>query len=112
MTSLPRSLKGTKLFTISLMSLALAFGSLAGSARPALAKGPESLANLSEQLIDAVVNISTTQRVSNDGRGGIEIPQLPEDSPFKEFFDEFFKNRQGNNGNQGCDEATHLSHPS
>ncbi|MGE0233351.1 MAG: Do family serine endopeptidase [Flavobacteriaceae bacterium] len=86
--------------TISLMSLALAFGALAGGARPARAQGPGSLADLSERLIDAVVNISTTQRVSNDGRGGIEIPQLPDDSPFKEFFDEFFKNRQGGNGTQ------------
>ncbi|MGE0844895.1 MAG: Do family serine endopeptidase [Flavobacteriaceae bacterium] len=79
--------------------MAVLFAGLAvmplATAIPAAAKGPESLADLSAGLIDAVVNISTTQTVSQGGRGGVEIPELPENSPFKEFFDEFFKNRQG-----------------
>ena len=50
---------------------------------------PESFANLVERLLPAVVNISTTQTVSNSG--GVEMPQLPEGSPFEEFFKEFFE---------------------
>ncbi len=74
------------------------FGSVAID-RPAEAQAkaaPESFADLSESLIDAVVNISTSQRVSG---GGIQIPEVPEGSPFEEFFDEFFK-RKGEEGEE------------
>ncbi|MEX2452247.1 MAG: DegQ family serine endoprotease [Rhodospirillales bacterium] len=50
---------------------------------------PESFADLAEKLLPAVVNISTTQVV--EGRGGVEIPQLPPGSPFEDFFKEFFE---------------------
>jgi serine protease Do len=52
------------------------------------AKGPESVAEVAEPLLDAVVNISTSQTVT--GSRGIPVPRLPEGSPFQEFFDEFF----------------------
>jgi serine protease Do len=77
---------------------------LTGSALavPAFARGPENIADVAEKVIDAVVNISTTQNVAARGGGSPErnaTPQLPPDSPFQEFFDEFFKNRrQGENG--------------
>jgi serine protease Do len=61
----------------------------------AQARGPEAIADVSEQVIDAVVNISTKQTVDMSSR---EMPQLPPGSPFEEFFDEFFKNRQGKGG--------------
>lgn len=62
------------------------------TAVPALARGPEGIADVSEQVIDAVVNISTKQKVDlNSGA----MPQLPPGSPFEEFFEEFFKNRRG-----------------
>jgi serine protease Do len=61
----------------------------------AQARGPESIADVAEKVIDAVVNISTSQNV--EGRGNA-IPQLPPGSPFEEFFDEFFKNRRGQPG--------------
>jgi serine protease Do len=64
---------------------------------PALARGPEAVADVAEQVIDSVVNISTKQSV--DVRG--DIPQLPPGSPFEEFFEEFFKNRRGQNGQDG-----------
>src|SRR5712664_3373153 len=64
---------------------------------PAFARGPEGVADVAEKVIDAVVNISTSQTVEakggGDGRGA--IPQLPPGSPFEEFFDDFFKNRRG-----------------
>jgi serine protease Do len=69
-------------------------------ASPASARGPENIADTAEQVIDAVVNISTSQSV--DLRGGGEAgPQFPPGSPFEEFFDEFFKNRRGGQGAPG-----------
>ncbi|WP_423724818.1 Do family serine endopeptidase [Aurantimonas marianensis] len=57
-------------------------------------KGPESVADLAEKLLDAVVNISTSQNVEMPGRG---IPKLeaPEGSPLKEFFDDLLKEDNG-----------------
>ena len=62
------------------------------AAAPASARGPEAVADVAEQVIDAVVNISTSQKV--DARRG-PTPQVPPGSPFEEFFEEFFKNRRG-----------------
>src|SRR6201747_1291107 len=68
---------------------------------PAFARGPDGIADVAEKVIDAVVNISTTQTVEakaggDGGRGA--MPQLPPGSPFEEFFDDFFKNRRGGQG--------------
>jgi len=66
----------------------------------AQARGPDGIADVAERVIDAVVNISTSQTVEARGGGGA-APQLPPGSPFEEFFDEFFKNRrQGEGGGQ------------
>jgi serine protease Do len=65
----------------------------------ALARGPENIADVAEKVIDAVVNISTSQKV--DARN-TPMPNLPPGSPFEEFFEEFFKNRRG----QGGDDQT------
>ena len=54
-------------------------------------RGPQSVADLSERLLDAVVNISTTQRVSTGPRRGTRRRSPPNGSPFQEFFDEFFE---------------------
>ena len=64
-------------------------------AMPAAARGPDAIADVAEQVIDAVVNISTSQKIEQ--RGGA-TPQLPPGSPFEEFFEEFFKNRRGPGG--------------
>jgi len=61
-------------------------------ARPAVARGPDGIADVAEQVIDAVVNISTSQKVDPHVAG---MPDLPPGSPMEEFFDEFFKNRHG-----------------
>jgi len=70
-----------------LRSLAVA-GVLALSVQvaPAVAKGPESVAALAEQLSPAVVNIGTSRRVP--GGGGVPFPDLPDGSPLEELFDE------------------------
>ncbi len=64
-------------------------------AGPPTAAGPASVADLAEGLIDAVVNISTSQTAPVEKQ--IPLPRAPEGSPFQDFFDEFFKN-QGKNG--------------
>src|SRR3984957_11124802 len=61
----------------------------------ASARGPENVADVAEQVIDAVVNISTSQKV--EARMG-NMPDLPHDSPMEEFFEEFFKSRRGGQG--------------
>ena len=65
---------------------------------PAAARGPENISDVAEAVIDAVVNISTKQSVDMSNNA---MPQLPPGSPFEEFFDEFLKNRRGQNGQGG-----------
>ena len=59
---------------------------------PADARGaPESFADLVEDLLPAVVNVSTTQKIAGRDSGpGFDIP---EDSPFRDFFDQFNRRR-------------------
>jgi serine protease Do len=79
-----------------------AAGVLTASA-PVQARGPDGIADVAEKVIDAVVNISTSQTVEAKGGGGGDrgaMPQLPPGSPFEEFFDDFFKNRRGGPGGQ------------
>jgi serine protease Do len=54
-------------------------------------RGPDSVADVAEKVLDAVVNISTSQTVS--GQQSVPMPQLPPGSPFEDFFEEFFKRR-------------------
>ncbi|TYC51687.1 DegQ family serine endoprotease [Rhodobacterales bacterium] len=63
----------------------------------ARAQGPVSVADLAEGLADAVVNISTAQTVQ--GRRSVPMPEVPDGSPFQEFFEEFF-NRQNRDDDQ------------
>jgi len=65
---------------------------------PAAGRGPENIADVAEQVIDAVVNISTKQTVDMSSNA---MPQLPPGSPFEEFFEEFFKNRRGQGNPNG-----------
>lgn len=73
---------------------------MAQNAAPGVAQnGPASVADLAEGLLGAVVNISTSQTVKGtEGPGAVPMPQLPEGSPFQDFFDEFFKDRGGERG--------------
>src|ERR1700730_3648972 len=74
-----------------------ALGSLALLAMllPAAAEtrnGPTSVAPVAEKLIDAVVNISTSQTMK--GPESLPLPRVPKGAPFEEFFEDFF-NRKG-----------------
>jgi len=55
-------------------------------------RGPNSVAPVAEKLIDAVVNISTSQTLK--GPEGVPLPKVPKGAPFEEFFEDFF-NRKG-----------------
>jgi serine protease Do len=77
---------------------ALALGMSGAPAHVDLSKlpggGPASVADLASGLLDAVVNISTSQTVKGgESPDSVPIPKLPEGSPFEEFFNDFFKNR-------------------
>ena len=81
---------------------------VASSVPAAFARGaPESFADLAEQTLPAVVNISTTQTVERGA--GPARPQFPPGSPFEEFFKDFFDRQQpNNNGKQAPRKATSL----
>ena len=82
--------------SLALTGLALAPQTLPVAA-PAQAAGPASVADLADRLIGAVVNISTSQKVGNEsGPRSAPRPQVPEGSPFQDFFDEFFKQQERN----------------
>jgi serine protease Do len=84
------------------------------------ARGPEKIADVAETVIDAVVNISTSQRVEarssrpgaprqqerrGDNQDPGAQPQVPPGSPFEDFFKDFFENRRGGPGGQGENRA-------
>jgi serine protease Do len=83
----------TGLRRVAFATCAAAVIALPLSATAALARGPDKIADVAEAVIEAVVNISTSQTV--EARATTPMPQLPPGSPFEEFFDEFFKNRRG-----------------
>ncbi len=72
--------------------LALAPAASQTQPQPSGHYGPTSVAPLAEKLIDAVVNISTSQTVK--GPEGAPLPRVPKGAPFEEFFEDFF-NRKG-----------------
>ena len=61
---------------------------------PSRSHGPESVADVAEPLLDAVVNISTSQTVEGTSRN---VPRLeaPEGSPLQDFFDDLLKDGDG-----------------
>ncbi len=82
-------------YRATVVAAAAALVTLPLLAAPAAARGPDGIADVAEKVINAVVNVSTSQTVDNHNSA---LPQLPPGSPFEEFFDEFFKNRRGQQG--------------
>jgi serine protease Do len=78
------------------LALAVAgFGSgeaLVGEAWAQAAELP-SVADLADRLLPAVVEITVETR-SGDAGPSVQLPDIPDDSPFKNFFDDFFKHQQ------------------
>ncbi|WP_370638242.1 Do family serine endopeptidase [Ancylobacter sp. Lp-2] len=84
--------RGAALSSLSLaamLGLSLLFGA---PAMAAATKGPDTVADTAARVMDAVVNISTSQTVAPSR--SVPTPELPPGSPFEEFFEEFFKRRQ------------------
>lgn len=93
------AVRGRLLSSAALVCAGLAAIGLYGL-RPATAQqlqqfGPQSVAPVAEKLIDAVVNISTSQIAK--GPEGVPLPQVPKGSPFEDFFEDFF-NKKGGGG--------------
>lgn len=55
-------------------------------------RGPDSVADVAEKLQNAVVNISTSQKLKNSRE--VRVPKAPKGSPFEEFFQDFFDNQE------------------
>ena len=75
------------------------------AAAPVQAKGPESLADLADKVVDAVVNISAAQVGDGDGKPTLKaMPQLPPGAPLQDYFEQFFKRQlDGKNGDDTDD---------
>jgi serine protease Do len=91
----PRAFRHSARSAFAALSLATALA-VTGLAGPALAKGPESLADLADKVTDAVVNISASTTVEAKAPGRT-MPQLPQGTPFEDLFEEFF-NKRGQRG--------------
>jgi serine protease Do len=83
---------------------ALAAVATAAMVLPALstssvARGPDNISDVAEKVIDAVVNISTSQKVE---ARNTPMPQLPNDPQLDELFRDFF-NRRGQGDPQNRD---------
>jgi len=81
-----------------LLAIGLGFAMTLGHANGAFARGTtESFADLADQISPSVVNITTSAVVAGPTAGG---PQVPEGSPFEDFFRDFMdRNGQGEGGN-------------
>src|SRR5213595_2373859 len=65
---------------------------------PLMARGPEGIADIAEKVIDAVVNISTSQNVTARNRPAPpNMPNIPNDPQLDDLFRDFF-NRRGQQG--------------
>ena len=74
----------------STQTLMLALAAILSLAHPAEARGPAPVSELARDLQGAVVNISTTQRLSSGP--SVPVPKAPEGSPFEDFFRDFLDN--------------------
>ncbi len=94
----------TRLATLALLLSVANAPLLINYAGPAMAQSTAAVqvlpnvADLADKLLPAVVEISIQSKVAGTAPA---IPELPEDSPFKDFFDDFFKRRQQGPGGSG-----------
>src|ERR1700716_941249 len=79
---------------VAVVAATMVMPALQGSA--AAVRGPDVIADVAEKVIDAVVNISTSQKVEAKNT---PMPQLPNDPQLDELFRDFF-NRRGQRAQQ------------
>ena len=84
---------------VSLAAFALAaFLTVPGqfTAPPAVAAAQDlpSVADLADKLLPSVVEISVETKPQGGGdTPNLQMPEIPDNSPFKDFFDDFFKRK-------------------
>ncbi|HEX3673931.1 MAG TPA: DegQ family serine endoprotease [Rhizomicrobium sp.] len=77
-------------FLRALFSAALALSAPVALAPSAFARpAPDSFADLANQLLPVVVNISTTQTVQASVAAQTQLPDLPPDSPLRQLFKDY-----------------------
>lgn len=81
----------TPVGALRVLVVSLACATMSAAPVAAQRRGPQTVAPVAEQLIEAVVNVSTSQAIR--GPQGLPLPRVPKDSPYNEYFDEFFDNR-------------------
>ncbi len=74
------------------------FSRCRGVAVQAQGRGPASVADIAVQLQNAVVNISTTQKMKDTKP--VPVPEVPKGSPFEEYFQDFFDKEDRGGGGQ------------
>ncbi len=80
-------------------SAAMVLGAVVASVMlvvPAFAReAPASFASLVKEVAPAVVNVSTTEKVEGGPMMDLPFQNLPENSPFRQFFKHFFNGQMG-----------------
>lgn len=76
-------------FALLMPFAALAQNQITPPGPPGADPTPTDFADLAERLSSAVVNISSSQTLRRDNDNERAIPNLPEDSPLQDFFDDF-----------------------
>ena len=104
MSRLPDALRIRLLCSLTAFAV-FSFCALAALPAAAQQRGPASVADVAEKVLDAVVNISTSHSVGGQGVQPPRVapPQGPDSqpgSPFDEFFEEFFRRRGEENGSR------------
>jgi serine protease Do len=91
-SSLRNALAGASLGLLVLGAVAVSPAILVPT--PAAAQELPSVADLAERLLPAVVEISVESKSDAGDGPTLQMPDLPDNSPFKDFFDDFFKRHQ------------------
>lgn len=90
------------LATVALGALVVTSNVPAMAQQTVTTRGPASVADIAEGLLDSVVNISTSQTVKDEGGEGddgpVPMPNVPEGSPFQDYFKDFFDNKGDGKG--------------
>jgi len=93
-----------RLTCLALLFCLASFTVQAATADAPPAMVPNSFADLAARVQDAVVNVSTTQKLKPNamrGMPGMQMPEFPPGSPFQDFFEEFFNGQNGMGGMAG-----------
>jgi serine protease Do len=83
----------------ALSVLTLGFVMAPAMAPVAQAQELPSVADLADRLLPSVVEITVETKQSGPATN-LQMPELPDNSPFKDFFDDFFKRQQQGQGGQ------------